>query len=742
MPSYLRAALGAKTAPRLCCVGSFEQNAPELVAVVVDDSCVRLLAVGGQDAPRTLRFNDTITCIASARFPGRVTDLLVVGSSSSIIAFDVNSNCGVFFADVPEGAGAIAFGALPGSGVDEPLIFVGGTSSLQGFDEKGQERFWTVIGGSVAALDLCDVNGDGTDELLVGSDDFEIRAFQHEESLFEITETESVIDLIALGGSRFAYALSNGTVGVYDGMTRLWRVRGTENLNCMVAFDMDGDGITELVIGWSGGKLEARRVEDGKVVFWEVLSSSVTNLAIGRFAISMSDPEMICCTQNGDVRGYAAGSKAEQDEPEWFEEGTRSSLDREHFESDRDHVASSLGFIAMVEKKAPMRFQEEFRNSDLMKLQEDLTVKRMELQSLEDELASKKSGKNIWPGTLPTGANASFNLRRDLARRSLVLQVSLNAEEFKIDDVIVFAFDAGIFDEECIAQKGNGSSSCEVELNLLRNVETVLQAEVLVSARGSNEYVHVFEEAIPLPRFSTFVGKVLTEKPIGKASFMLEGIRAQDLEESVLKYAFDVEEVSKGKMDNNSFHFCSVSNQEQVVQIWTQEVGNGDLCCHVYCDDMKLASQVVQEISTRLSFAKLAVSLDFPADFEALKSLMKRIQELITMRQKLGAEVADESNFIKTLIVRAEDARVLQDVKNLQQTYQNLTTLNMQVIAEYMKRSTNRKELLSALKEVNEIIQRAANFRVGPPHKAVINLARNAMKNSNINSLLAALGNS
>ena len=45
--------------------------------------------------------------------------------------------------------------------------------------------------------------------------------------------------------------------------------------------------------------------------------------------------------------------------------------------------------------------------------------------------------------------------------------------------------------------------------------------------------------------------------------------------------------------------------------------------------------------------------------------------------------------------------------------YAELFKLNNQLIAEYVKRSNNHQALLDALKEVNHMIQKAANLRMG-----------------------------
>lgn len=77
----------------------------------------------------------------------------------------------------------------------------------------------------VTALAFCDADGDGKNELLVGSDDYEIRVFQGDDIISELTESNAVIGLTPIHLTRYGYALSNGTVGVYDRASRVWRVK-------------------------------------------------------------------------------------------------------------------------------------------------------------------------------------------------------------------------------------------------------------------------------------------------------------------------------------------------------------------------------------------------------------------------------------------------------------------------------------------------------------------------------------
>ena len=52
-------------------------------------------------------------------------------------------------------------------------------------------------------------------ELLVGSKDNEIRVFQNEQAIEEVVEIDEITGLCPVYGSKFAYALANGTLGLY-----------------------------------------------------------------------------------------------------------------------------------------------------------------------------------------------------------------------------------------------------------------------------------------------------------------------------------------------------------------------------------------------------------------------------------------------------------------------------------------------------------------------------------------------
>jgi hypothetical protein len=64
---------------------------------------------------------------------------------------------------VPDGVNSIVIGKLGTR--SEPLLFIGGNCSIQGFDWKGNEVFWTVTADNIRSMILMDIDADGQNEV-------------------------------------------------------------------------------------------------------------------------------------------------------------------------------------------------------------------------------------------------------------------------------------------------------------------------------------------------------------------------------------------------------------------------------------------------------------------------------------------------------------------------------------------------------------------------------------------------
>merc|ERR1712096_526132 len=91
---------------------------------------------------------------------------------------------------------------------------------------------------------------------------------------------------------------------------------------------------------------------------------------------------------------------------------------------------------------------------------------------------------------------------------------------------------------------------------------------------------------------------------------------------------------------------------------------------------------------------------------------------------------------VKQLLISAEDLTNNNNFDDLKDIYNNLWNVNGELITEFNKRTSNHIELVKNLKNINQMIQKAANLRVGSARQRVITLCRQAIKNNNIHALI------
>uniref|UniRef100_A0A1I8FMZ8 BBS2_Mid domain-containing protein n=1 Tax=Macrostomum lignano TaxID=282301 RepID=A0A1I8FMZ8_9PLAT len=147
-------------------------------------------------------------------------DLLLVGSAGSCLAYDVLNNADAFFRDALLTVSApLSLADLAASPASGQLALVGGKLLADwGYDRSGNDVFWSVTGDNVSSLSLCvTFLASGAQRVARRSEDYEIRVFQDDEIVQEITETEVVqLPVRDFRAPMFAYGLANGTVGVYE----------------------------------------------------------------------------------------------------------------------------------------------------------------------------------------------------------------------------------------------------------------------------------------------------------------------------------------------------------------------------------------------------------------------------------------------------------------------------------------------------------------------------------------------
>lgn len=290
----------------------------------------------------------------------------------------------------------------------KPMLFAGGNCSIVGFNDTGQESFWTVTGDNVSALCLSDINGDGLNELIVGSEDFEIRSFRNEELISEQTEADKIIDLKQVEGKKFSYALCNGTIGVYEGPNRrLWRVKTKNKVTALASYDINADGVKEIISTWSNGTLNVRNGVNGETLYKTRLNNEQVCAIVCTDYRKANKEEMIMCCSNGDLLGYL---------PADFE----MMANQGRAEDDLDHAGDS-----------PNGKDQQYYNSIDQKTLDSLQAKKFELsnelKSIEKSMKQIKTGE-VEAGSLPRDTKLIFSVMPDEAKGCVLLTVTATTE--------------------------------------------------------------------------------------------------------------------------------------------------------------------------------------------------------------------------------------------------------------------------------------------------------------------------
>lgn len=636
-----------------------------------------------------LNINQAVSCLTAGTLgPNTTGHTLLVGSQTNLLAYDVHDNTDIFYKEVTDGANAIVLGKL--GDIQSPLAIIGGNCALQGFDYEGNDQFWTVTGDNVRSLVLCDFTADGKNELLVGSEDFDIRVFKEDELVTEMAENETVTSLCHMHGSRFGYALANGTVGVYDRTARYWRIKSKNHAMSIHAFDLNADGVVELITGWSNGKIDARSDRTGEVIFKDNFSSSVAGIVEGDYRMD-GQIQLICSSVEGEVRGYLPASK----------EMKGNLMD------------------ASVEQDLIRELSQ--RKQNLM----------LELRNYEENAKALPgvSEGEFKMGVIPANTQLQTALSVRRATESQRAHIELNIStpnETIIRAVLIFA--EGIFEGEShvVHPSVQNLSGCvRVPIIPPKDIPVDLHIKAFVGGKTSTQF-HVFEITRQLPRFSMYDLNVDSSaaEPTGKVTFSIN-----DRPQRVVMWLNQNFLLPEG-IDSPDITFTALRGGG-LLRI--NMLHSGEITLRT--DDIDLAGDLVQSLASFLAIEDLQAEADFPVYFKELRTTLTEVDEFHSVHQKLTAAMADHSNYIRNMMVQAEDARLMGDWRNMKKRYIELYDLNRDLINEYKIRSNNHNALLARLKSVNQAIQRAGRLRVGKPKTQVITACRDAIKNNNINAL-------
>ncbi|XP_026740823.1 Bardet-Biedl syndrome 2 protein-like isoform X3 [Trichoplusia ni] len=227
--------LNHKVTPNVVTIAKYDGTHPCLTAAAGYDKIIIHHPHGGVGTGRAQRsqahgevseLNLSQAIIALACGPLKTDsnrDMLLIGSPTQILAYDVHDNTDLFFKEAPDGVNVIITGSFGKH--TETLAIIGGNSSVQAIDWEGNEVFWNVVSGKVCAIITFDFDKDG--------------------------ENESKQNALAIqwSGDTLACCWSNGRVDWREGTTGrvLRRIQMRANAAAMLLADYRSVGAPDLV---------------------------------------------------------------------------------------------------------------------------------------------------------------------------------------------------------------------------------------------------------------------------------------------------------------------------------------------------------------------------------------------------------------------------------------------------------------------------------------------------------------
>lgn len=65
------------------------------------------------------------------------------------------------------------------------------------------------------------------------------------------------------------------------------------------SYDLNNDGVPELITGWSNGKIDARSDRSGEVVYKDTLDSAVAGIVCSDYKLD-GNQQLLCCSVEGE----------------------------------------------------------------------------------------------------------------------------------------------------------------------------------------------------------------------------------------------------------------------------------------------------------------------------------------------------------------------------------------------------------------------------------------------------------
>ncbi|MCQ2817668.1 MAG: hypothetical protein MJ252_10425 [archaeon] len=626
------------------------------------------------------------------------------------MSYDIKENKTMFDKEIMDGVYCIISGMF--YNYSDPLCLVGGNCSVCGINANGEDIFWTVLGGNAVCLELADVNGDKFNELIVGTDDYAIRFFQNESSIYEVNENTKIIIIKPVKGKDFLYGLENGTLGLYKNEERAWKIKEKGFVNGLLLQNSETEENSLIVSGWSTGKIRLSEISTGKLVSEIEVQNGISKLLLNNFTNAETD-QIIAITENGEIFGYSLGTEV-------YEEAEDAPISSKA--KGKELTEEEINFNKLTAQKA-----------ELLKEFEELEVKlanRAKINAQKDDLA------------LPDDTQILIDLQSNNENKcaDLIIEAQSKKELNNITIYNVILVSEQIYKGETyIKFPSKETNKLIVQIKTKKDMDINLHLKVLVGKSYFLSDFQVYEFNKIIPKYCFYI---LLREEISYKNELIQGI-SFPLSERVDRLILFIEkyfnlakrELETFRQDETTFRIrfsslrtekiLEISMKNQVISIFTEET--------------ELAGNILQDMSIYFNKPDIDSKINYSEVTKPYGEIVERIQRLDKERNQYNINMTEITTFIKDIFVRAEDNRLLGNFKTFKDYFNKINLKNLELLDEFEKRTQSYADLLNDLKQMNEIIQNFANLKAGKYKNQMVNKCRDCIRKKNYALLMRIL---
>ena len=621
------------------------------------------------------------------------------------MCYDLQQNKTLFNKDIIEGVYCIICGMY--SSFNVPLCIIGGNCSVMGIDSNGDDQFWTVLGGNTICMTLADVNNDGENELIVGTDDFAIRFYQGENLINEINENTKIIEIKSFGNSNiFSYALENGTIGVYKESTRQWKMKEKGYVSSIIVNDFNQDRNYEILCGWSTGKIQMRDGNNGKVLLELDTGKEICKMLYDNLVVNNSKKpnDILCFTTNGEVYGYEYSMN-------------------EKFAPIQSHFIPK---DKSVEQKDLNKYESLLQEkNDLMSKLEDLAVKesnKAKINSPKDDIVLPKD----------TSVNIDLQSNNENKCADLIIESTIGT----IVKMVIIISEQLFKGETYVKYPSQETNKVIIQIKTKKDLNINLHIKVLVGKSYYLDDYQVFEYNKIIPKYCFYI---LLRDDIEYKEAIIQGITFpfNDRVDRLILWLeanFNIpkKELDAFKKDENNYCIrFSALRTDKILEISVQKNK-----LNILTEEVELCGNILQDMCIYFKMNDLNTSINFDQVVKEYHFMVEKISELDKERNQFSINMTEIITFIKDLFVKAEDNRLLDNIPSFMDYFRKINVRNLELLDEFEKRTKIYEELISYLKKINESIQTFSNLKSGKYKIQMINDCRDCVRKKNYQLLL------